>query len=92
MIKRLRLLVFGQVQAVGYRYYAQKRSVELGLVGYVKNLPDNTVLVVAEGEEKELHQLIYSCLTGPPHAKVDKIEKFWENASNEFTDFKIITT
>lgn len=92
MRKRLRLQIFGRVQAVGYRYHTQKKSLELDLVGYVKNLPNNTVTLVAEGEEKNLFKLIKWCQDGPAAAKVDKVQEFWENATNEFTDFKIITT
>jgi acylphosphatase len=92
MIKRLHLIISGKVQTVGYRYQSRKKATLLNLVGYVKNLSDNSVELVAEGKEDNLTKLLEWCRIGPPTALVDKITESWENATNEFTDFKIITT
>ena len=46
--------VFGKVQGVGFRYYTQRKAVELGITGFVQNRPDGSVYIEAEGEEEDL--------------------------------------
>ena len=51
---RVHVFVSGLVQGVGYRYFVQTCAYETGVVGYVKNLPDGTVKIVAEGNREDL--------------------------------------
>lgn len=86
---RLRAIVKGIVQGVGYRFFVEDRAYELGLTGYVRNLPEGTVEVVAEGEEEALKLLLDFLRIGPRAARVIKVEVEWGEATEEFRDFGI---
>ncbi len=66
--------ISGNVQGVGFRYATKKTANSLGIKGYVKNLPDGSVYVEAEGNEKNLNQFIRWLHEGPSHARVQKVE------------------
>jgi len=68
------IIIKGRVQGVGYRYFALRTAQNLGLKGYVKNNPDGSVLIVAEGEEVLLKKFVAHCKTGPGWAYVDKVK------------------
>ena len=62
----------------------------MDLKGYVRNLgPGDAVEVQAEGEKTELNKLLEELKTGPPGARVKKVEVDWSDCSEQFTDFKI---
>ena len=67
-------VVHGKVQGVWYRASTQQKATELGLVGWVRNQPDGTVRLVAEGPEVAVQALLDWCHVGPPHAVVSKVE------------------
>ncbi|TBH17390.1 acylphosphatase [Thermus thermamylovorans] len=78
---RLVALVRGRVQGVGYRAFAQRRALELGLSGYAENLPDGRVEVVAEGPEEELLAFLHHLKQGPRLARVEGVEVQWAEAT-----------
>lgn len=86
---RLKAIVKGIVQGVGYRFFVEDRAYELGLTGYVRNLPDGAVEVVAEGEEEALKVLLEHLWLGPRLARVTDVEVEWGEATGEFRDFRI---
>jgi acylphosphatase len=86
---RLKLIISGRVQGVCYRWFTRDTAVELGLTGWVRNLPDGTVEAVVEGEKDKLEQLLGWCRRGPDLAKVTDIQAEWEEATGEFQDFSI---
>ena len=55
---REHIVFYGRVQGVGFRYYAVNKANQLGLTGWVKNLPDGTVEMEVQGEEPLIDQLI----------------------------------
>ena len=57
MTKRVEIRITGKVQAVGFRFAAQREALNLGLVGFVRNEPDGSVVIIAEGEEQDLRRL-----------------------------------
>jgi acylphosphatase len=75
--KAIRLQIYGRVQGVGFRYYAQKEAQMQGLRGFVKNRPDGSVYIEAEGSTDQLEAFILWCETGPAWARVSKVEKQW---------------
>ncbi len=86
--QRLEAVVRGRVQGVGFRAYVRGWARKLGLVGWVRNEPDGTVRLVAEGDPAALDRLGRLLWGGPPHARVDDVE--WdrtdaEGASDAFT-------
>lgn len=88
-VKQLKLRIFGQVQGVGFRYFAHWQAEKLNIVGYVLNESDGSITILAEGPKEKLVQLIENCRQGPSFSKVAKIEEMWQDASGQFKDFKI---
>jgi acylphosphatase len=74
MIKHVQIKVTGRVQGVNFRYATQKRAAELGVSGFVRNEPDGSVYIEAEGEEGLVDQLTKWCKRGPPRADVSGVE------------------
>lgn len=82
--------VYGQVQGVYFRPFAQGKARELGVTGYAKNLSDGTVEVVAQGEEETLKQFFNFISIGPETAEVESAEISWGPLPEErFTQFDI---
>jgi acylphosphatase len=75
---RVRLRVSGLVQGVFYRQSTAGEATRLGLAGWVRNLPDGSVEVVAEGRRAEVERLVAWCRRGPPAARVEDLEAGWE--------------
>jgi acylphosphatase len=86
---RLYARIAGRVQGVGFRYYAERQARRLGLTGWVRNLPDGDVELVAEGEENALQQMLAWCNQGPPSAAVTQVQTDWATALGEFADFRV---
>lgn len=86
---RLQALVHGRVQGVSFRYYTQRRATELGLTGYVRNLWDGTVRVVAEGQRPELERLLAFLRVGPRSALVTQVDTRWAAPTSEFDRFEV---
>ncbi len=80
---RLHALVRGRVQAVGFREFTRRHAAALGLAGWVRNLPDGDVEVVAEGPRPALDELLRHLRTGPRLARVDAVESEWLAATGE---------
>ena len=88
-IVRAHLYISGIVQGVFFRSHTQNVAHSLDLAGWVKNLFDGRVEVVAEGPKDKVEQLIQWCHKGPPGASVDNVEVNWEGVSGEFKNFEI---
>jgi len=67
-------IVGGRVQGVGFRYFVMREAQALGLAGWVRNLPDGRVEVLAAGEPGSIDALEGRLWHGPPHARVSEIE------------------
>ena len=78
---RLTALITGQVQGVGYRRFVQRQAETLRLSGYIENLSDGRVEVIAEGEKTELEQLLHHLKKGSTHAIVKTVETQWAEAT-----------
>lgn len=88
------LNIKGRVQKVGYRYSVVDFVVEsaYAITGYVRNLPDGSVEVLAEGELENLKELHRFCLKGPPASEVRKIDQNIEPiVDRSFTEFRILS-
>jgi acylphosphatase len=88
-MKRVHLFVSGRVQGVFFRAHTRDLAQKLGLSGFVRNLPDGRVEVVAEGPEEKLQELIEFCHRGPPLAHVTRVEIRWEEPTGEFRGFSV---
>ena len=87
---RAHVWISGRVQGVFFRAHAKEMADELGLTGWVRNLPDGRVEAVFEGEEEALKRAIAWCKRGPPLASVEKVEVRYEQPTGEFRDFRIL--
>jgi len=87
--RRAHLIIEGKVQGVFYRASAKDTAVTLGLTGYVKNLPDGFVELVAEGSPGKLNQLIEWCKDGPVNARVAEVKTTFSPSIGEFDNFHI---
>jgi acylphosphatase len=88
-IRRLRAVVSGQVQMVGFRAFVHRQAIRLGLSGSVRNLPTGEVEVAAEGEEIDLRQLLEVLREGPRSARVTEVEVAWHEPAGERRGFRI---
>jgi len=86
---RVHLIVQGHVQGVGFRYHTQVQANQFGLTGYVKNLPDGTVEIVAEGETPNVNQFLDWVKHGPPAAQVKQVDIHYGEANGSFSQFTI---
>ncbi len=87
---RRRLTVEGYVQGVFYRAYTEKKARQLQVFGWVRNRPNGTVEILAEGEESRVAELIRWCHTGPPGATVTRVQVEEEPFQGEFRGFDIV--
>lgn len=69
-----RVIVSGRVQGVNFRHSCLRRATELGVRGWVRNVVDGTVEVVAEGPPDAVEHLLEWCRHGPPHADVTGVD------------------
>jgi acylphosphatase len=81
------LLVEGRVQGVSFRACTEQKGSELGLQGYVRNLPDGRVEIVAEGPRDALDKLEQWCWQGSPAATVTSVSSESQPASGNFSGF-----
>ncbi len=90
MKKRLECRITGRVQLVMFRDFTQRKASSLGLFGTVQNKKDGSVVVVAEGEEGKLEQLLLLLRRGSLLSRVDSVEVKWGEVTGDFSDFKIV--
>ncbi|MBI4435951.1 MAG: acylphosphatase [Candidatus Omnitrophica bacterium] len=87
--KRIRVFYTGRVQGVGFRFTTEQIALSLGITGWVKNLPDGKVEVVAEGEEARLVSFLEKIKNGPMKPYLRGVEVEWGEVKGEFKEFGI---
>lgn len=85
---RLKAVVRGEVQGVGFRWAVQRQAGQLGLTGYAENLPDGSVRVEAEGDPDRLDELERFLHQGPRWAEVQSLDSQRVPATGEFHRFE----
>lgn len=88
-MKRVHLIVSGRVQGVFYRDFVRREAERLGVRGFVHNLRDGGVEVVAEGNDDKINEFIKFCKKGSFASFVKNVEVKEEKPTNEFEDFEI---
>lgn len=89
MTEFIHIVVKGRVQGVYFRAYTQKQAVKLNLSGFVRNLADGNVEIVACGEASSLQSLVSWCHKGPLLAKVTEVIVSKHHNDEGFIDFEI---
>ena len=87
--ERLEAIVHGLVQGVFFRHNTRLQAERIGLVGTVRNLPEGTVRVVAEGSREQLERLLRWLHHGPESAAVQRVVVSWEEATGQYHAFRI---
>ena len=83
-------IAYGTVQGVFFRDFVHRQATRLSLTGYVRNLPGGEAVEVhAEGEKKQLEELIGYLKIGPPGAEVEKVETNWSEYTGSYLHFII---
>lgn len=86
---RVSVIVRGRVQGVAFRQSTVARALDLGVNGWVRNLPDGSVEGLFEGAEPAVTALVEWCRQGPPASRVERLEQRQETYTGEFGDFSI---
>jgi acylphosphatase len=86
--KSVQIVVAGRVQGVFFRKRTMEMALQVGVTGYVLNLPDGRVKIEAHGDSQSVEQLISWCRTGPPSAKVTDVQVI-EIPEDEYATFTI---
>lgn len=89
-MKEVSAKIHGKVQGVGFRQYTKKQAGKLNLDGWVKNMPDGTVEVIAQGKEDKLETFIEHLKSGPYFAEVENFEINWhDKLQDQLSDFVV---
>jgi acylphosphatase len=86
---RAHLIIEGQVQGVLFRHHTQRKALQLGLTGWVKNLPDGSVEAVFEGDKTRVERMVQWCHRGPSEAHVTHVSVTWQDPQETFDRFTI---
>jgi acylphosphatase len=89
-MKRVHLIVSGDVQGVGFRAWTKAQARQIGVVGWVKNREDKAVEVMAEGSKHDLEELVKRCNKGPEVSWVEHVEVDWKEGTGEFVGFEVV--
>lgn len=81
------LHIAGRVQGVWYRGSTEEKAIELGLTGWVRNLPDGRVEAEACGPREALEALVAWCHQGPPLAIVNDVQATWSDETGAYDGF-----
>jgi acylphosphatase len=81
--------ISGEVQGVGFRFFAQRAAARHQVTGYVRNLPDGRVEALAEGPPRNVEAFKNDLATGPAHAQVENVEEINLEPSGHYPTFRI---
>jgi len=87
--KQIHIFVTGRVQGVFFRQSTKVMAIKNNAKGWVRNLDDGRVEIVAQGETQDIDNLAHWCKTGPANSRVDEFELSEENISDKFETFEV---
>ena len=87
--KQIHIFVTGRVQGVFFRQSTKVMAIKNNVKGWVRNLDDGRVEIVAQGETQDIDNLAHWCKTGPANSRVDEFELSEENVTDEFENFEV---
>ncbi len=90
MNSRFHAFVIGRVQGVFFRGFVKSEATSLEICGWVRNLRDGRVEVLAEGNKNALDELRRRIREGPPRARVEKVDVIWEEYVGDLNGFKVV--
>ncbi len=84
-----KFIIRGEVQGVGYRFFAQRAAARHQVVGYVRNLPDGSVESLAEGTAASVEAFQHDLATGPQWSSVTQVEEIVLEPTGRYVSFLI---
>jgi acylphosphatase len=84
-----KFLIKGEVQGVGYRFFAQRAAARHQVRGYVRNCPDGTVEALAEGSEADVEEFKKDLVTGPQWSRVEQVEEISLDPTGLYASFRV---
>lgn len=84
-----KFLIRGEVQGVGYRFFAQRAAASHQVVGYVKNLPDGSVEALVEGPAPSVEAFRNELATGPRFSRVEQVEEIFVEPTGRYSLFRV---
>ena len=84
-----KFLICGDVQGVGYRFFAQRAAARHQVTGYVRNRDDGSVEAWAEGPADRVEAFKHDLATGPQFAIVEQVEEVSFDPTGAFSSFRI---
>ncbi len=84
-----KFLIRGDVQGVGFRFFAQRAAARHQVLGYVRNCPDGTVEALAEGSSLNVDEFRNDLVTGPQWSKVEQVEEISLEPTGRYSSFRI---
>lgn len=88
-MKQVHVLISGFVQGIGFRHFVRNKASELGISGWVRNLPDGRVEALFQGSKEKIEEMIGLCKKGPLLAEVEDVVVEWQEEDRHFSDFSI---
>jgi acylphosphatase len=85
-----KIFISGFVQGIGFRGFVKSHARKLGLKGWVQNVPDGRVEVLAQGDKTTIEKLIKLCEKGPFLAEVKSVTVNWEKTGDYFAGFETV--
>ncbi|CAM2060649.1 Acylphosphatase [Desulfovibrionales bacterium] len=89
MIRSLQCIISGKVQGVYFRSWSHSQATSMGIKGWVRNIADGKVEILAQGLKTTLKEFIAHLLRGSPLSKVENIECKWTDYDKEYINFEI---
>ena len=84
-----KFLIRGEVQGVGYRFFAQRAAARHQVVGYVKNMPDGSVEALVEGVSASVEAFKHDQATGPRFSVVQQVEEIFLEPTGQYSHFRL---
>ena len=88
-LQRAHVWVSGEVQGVFFRDSTRQKAEELGLAGWVRNVPDGQVEALFEGPSEKVEAMVRWCEEGPQHASVENVDTNFESAGGDLKGFEV---
>ncbi len=84
-----RFLISGEVQGVGFRYFAQRVAARHQVVGYVRNMPDGSVEAHVEGTPESIETFKHDLSVGPRLSRIEQVEELNVEPTGQYPSFRI---
>jgi acylphosphatase len=89
MVVARKFFIRGEVQGVGFRYFAQRSAARHQIRGYIRNLDDGRVEALAQGAERAVEAFKHDLVAGPTYSNVEDVEEIVLEPNKTYSSFRI---